>query len=107
MAASGAKRSFARRQSVRASLSMFMAHHSERSAVPILLEQNTDVRVSTCLLGHSKLDTTELYTRVATFSLETKAGEAGAGVITWTAKPAQKHDPSNVRWIKDLSCRSE
>ena len=58
------------------------------------------------LLGHSKLDTTVLYTRVATFSLETKAGEAGAGVITWTAKPAQKHDPSNVRWIKDLSCRS-
>jgi integrase/recombinase XerD len=31
-----------------------------------LLEQNIDIRVIQVLLGHSKLDTTELYTRVAT-----------------------------------------
>jgi DMSO/TMAO reductase YedYZ molybdopterin-dependent catalytic subunit len=48
-----------------------------------------------------------LWTGVRLKDLLDKAGEAGAGVITWTAKPAQKHDPSNVRWIKDLSCRSE
>ena len=31
-----------------------------------MLEQNTDIRVIQVLLGHSKLDTTALYTRVAT-----------------------------------------
>jgi hypothetical protein len=58
---------------------MFMGHDSERSAVPILLEQ-ADVGGLQMLLGYSKLDTTELLTRVATFPLATKAGEAG--VIT-------------------------
>jgi site-specific recombinase XerC len=60
---------------------MFMGHDSERSAVPFLLEQ-ADVGGIQMLLGHSKLDTTELLTRVATFPLATKAGETG--VITWT-----------------------
>jgi site-specific recombinase XerD len=33
------------------------------------LEQNIDIRVIQVLLGHSKLDTTALYTRVATNTL--------------------------------------
>jgi len=34
-----------------------------------LLEQSVDIRVIQVLLGHSKLDTTALYTRVATNTL--------------------------------------
>jgi len=53
-------------------------HTLRHSFATHLLEQNTDIRVIQVLLGHAKLDTTALYTRIATNTIRAVMKPAGA-----------------------------
>ena len=53
-------------------------HTLRHSFATHLLEQNIDIRVIQVLLGHAKLDTTALYTRVATKTIRRGHEPAGA-----------------------------
>jgi hypothetical protein len=54
-----------------------------------LLEQKTDIRVIQVLLGHKKLDTTALYTRVALKAL----GEVTSPPERLAARSGRRHKP--------------
>ncbi len=51
-----------------------MKARTQHDYVCYLLEQDVDIRVIQVLLGHSKLETTALYTRVATRTIRAVTG---------------------------------
>src|SRR6202158_4649319 len=63
-------------------------HTLRHSFATHLLEQNIDVRVIQVLLGHSKLDTTALYTRIATNTIRTVMSPLDRITLTQAEPPA-------------------
>jgi integrase len=69
------------------------ARHKRHSFATHLLEQNTDIRVIQVLLGHSKLETTALYTRIATNTIRAVMSPLDRLAPLMSKKDEPKDDP--------------
>ncbi len=58
-------------------------HTLRHSFATHLLEQNIDIRVIQVLLGHAKIDSTALYTRVATKTIQQVISPTSRGFLPW------------------------
>ena len=68
-------------------------HTLRHSFATHLLEQNTDIRVIQVLLGHSKLETTALYTRIATNTIRAVMSPLDRLAPLMSKKDEPKDDP--------------
>ena len=71
-------------------------HTLRHSFATHLLEQNIDIRVIQVLLGHAKLDTTALYTRVATNTIRAVMSPLDRLAPLAEGKPRPRPDPAAV-----------
>ena len=68
-------------------------HTLRHSFATHLLEQNTDIRVIQVLLGHSKLETTALYTHIATNPIRAVTSPLDRLALLMSKKDEPKDDP--------------
>ncbi len=71
-------------------------HTLRHSFATHLLEQDTDIRVIQVLLGHAKLDTTALYTRVATTTIRSVTSPLDRLAPLPAARPRPEPSPAAV-----------